>query len=77
LTREAKLQELIVAVGKIYYAKPRGQRNARAAVNQALDSAGISYRPDREWYFPRMCSKLGVSGGKTTAAKRKQLALNF
>ena len=77
MTREAKLQELITAVGKIYYAKPRGQRNAKAAVNQALNDAGISYRPDREWYFPRMCSELGVSGGKTTAAKRKQLALSF
>jgi hypothetical protein len=77
LTREAKLLKLITAMGKIYYAQPKGKRNAMEAINQALNEGGVTHIADREWYFPRMCSKLGKSGGKTSAAKHKQLALHF
>ena len=77
MKREERLAKLIKKAGKIYYSEPIGRRDARAAINQALDSAGVTYIPDREWYFPRMCSSFGTNGGKTTAAKRKQMAFTF
>jgi hypothetical protein len=77
LEREERLAKLIKKFGEIYYSQPKEKRNAMAAINQTLDNAGITYLPDREWYFPRMCSALGINGGKTTAARRKQMVFTF
>lgn len=77
MTREKKLQKLITAMGKIYYAQPKDERNGKAAIEQALNEGGVTNIPDREWYSSRMCSELGTNGGKTAAARRKQLAFDF
>ena len=77
MKREAKLQKLISKASEIYGVQPADKKNGKTAAIQALDNGGVTWLPDREWYLPQICSAIGSRGGKTTAARRKQLVFTF
>jgi hypothetical protein len=69
------LTVLLGEASDLYHKQPHQQKNAQAAAIKVLDNHNVQDRPIRKSLLSKICSALGKSGGRTTAARRRQLML--